>query len=108
MPQPEADFYDNATLNQSMRLMKMAAMMNKSKRTIQRFNYYNQPKQFDEWNMTSQQPMYQEEQFVDYNQMQIFPVFLNLREYILQEDRSEMKYLKLKIMNFKWFLLSEI
>ena len=75
MPQPEADFYDNATLNQSMRLMKMAAMMNKSKRTIQRFNYYNQPEQFDEWNMTSQQPIYQEEQFVDYNQMQNIPRF---------------------------------
>lgn len=88
MPQPEADFYDNATLNQSMRLMKMAAMMNKSKRTIQRFNYYNQPEQYDEWNMMNQQPMYQEQKYVDYSQMQNVPRFSEPQKMISPRGQS--------------------
>lgn len=65
-PMPESDIYDNPILNQSMRLMKIAAMMNNSKRVDQRMSYAGRPDVYDRWEMMNQPPAYPDEQFVDY------------------------------------------
>ena len=114
MNQSDSDYYENDTLNQSMRLMAIAAMMNNSKRTMPRYDNYNQYDQYDEWSGMSKQPMYSEYQYTYYNQMQNIPRYSEpqkiptprgqLRGEIVQTQHNENSFISpkndIKRMNY--------